>query len=168
MTVEYAPAAEAAKIAKGVIKDHHRHLTEVRIEYVFRDKHQTSNGREVWAKTRKVAGLHAYLAAESEHIDAEAGEPFFVIEIAKDIWQILNKEQREALIDHELCKCSAEFNDDGDVALKVRPHDLEEFRAVVERRGLWRPDVTEFLRAAKSADLFDMLDQAAGPDPEDD
>lgn len=164
MTVEYEPAAEAAKIAKGVIKDHHRHLTEVRIEYVFRDKHQTSNGREVWAKTRKVAGLHAYLAAESEHVDAEAGEPFFVVELAKDIWQILNKGQREALIDHELCKCSAEFNDDGDVALKVKPHDLEEFRAVVERRGLWRPDVTEFLRAAKAADLFDMLDQAAGPD----
>lgn len=167
MTVEYERAPEVAKIAKGVIKDHHRHLTEVRIEYVFRDKHQTSNGKEVWAKTRKVAGLHAYLSAESVQVDAEPGEPFFVIELAKDIWQILNKDQREALVDHELSKCSAEFNDDGDVALKVKSHDLEEFRGVVERRGLWRPDVTEFLRAAKSADLFDMLDEAAGPDPDD-
>lgn len=167
MTVEYEPASEAAKIAKGVIKDHHRHLTEVRIEWVFRDKHQTSNGKEVWAKTRKVAGLHAWLSNESRALDAAPGEPFFVVELAKDIWGVLDKSQREALVDHELCKCLAEFNDDGDVALKVKPHDLEEFRAVVERRGLWRPDVTEFLRSAKAAGQLDLLDQAAGPDGEE-
>ena len=44
------------------------------------------------------------------------------------------------------------------------PHDLEEFTGVVQRHGLWRPEVEFFIKAGQQASLpgFDKVTMAVG------
>jgi hypothetical protein len=154
----YRPASSVRAVAERLIPRYHAHLDGVRIEYVFRDKHANSAGKEVWGKARKVSGLNAYLAAEVHGELAGGYEDFFVIEIAEDIWSMLEPKQREALVDHELCHITIEYDDEKDeVKLALRSHDVEEFGAVIQRHGLWRPCLEEFVATAAQGelDLFD-------------
>lgn len=152
---DYRPASEVARIATKLIADHHIDLCDVRIEYVFRDEAAKKNGKVVFGTARKVSGLNAFLAtgevdeAGIQHGDAD----FYVIEIAEDEWQELTQAQRIALVDHELCHCQVEWDDDGAPTLKMRPHDLEEFREIVDRHGLWEPGVTHMAAAMARAQL---------------
>ncbi len=148
MTTEYRPASAAAEIAADLIPRHHDDLIGVRIEYVFRSKAAKSKGRVVLGRARKVGGLNAFLAAEDEP-DEVAVDPdaFFVLEFAEDEWASLSHRQRVALVDHELSHCVVEYGDDGERKLGLVGHDLEEFEAIVYRHGLWKPDVTRFVRA---------------------
>jgi len=145
MTV-YSPAPSVKAIAERLIPLYHADLVDVRIEYVFRDNNATSAGKEMWGKARKVSGLNAYLATEDTAFEHGPGDDdFFVVEIAKNIWQLLTHVQQEALVDHELCHLSIDYND---VKLVIRSHDVEEFGAVIQRHGLWRVDVKQFVDAA--------------------
>lgn len=102
-------------------------------------------------KARKISGLNAYLAAEfadDEIPPADRDDTFLVIEIAEKEWVELTTAQRRALVDHELCHFVLDEDDDGNETVSVVGHDLEEFRAVVERHGMWRPDVRAFTDVA--------------------
>lgn len=154
MTVTYSAAPQVERIAEKLIAAHHKHLATVPIRYVWRDKATRSKGNVVLGKARKVSGLGAHLV----HL-VRADEPpdevdFFVIEIAADMWATLSDAQQVALVDHELCHLGVDIPEDPDKdrALVVRGHDLEEFAAVVERHGLWRPAVETF-HAAVSQQL---------------
>jgi|688.fasta_scaffold22898_4 hypothetical protein len=155
---KYFDAPEVADMAQKLIAKYHQHLIDysVRIRYVFVDKTPNSQGKEVWGTCRKISGLNAYL--EGENVD---GEPFFVITISKDIWDVLPPDKRLALVDHELCHAWAEAkqqknesDDDSDmetdnpVKLNIKPHDLEEFSCIVRRHGLWREDIEAFVDEA--------------------
>jgi predicted metallopeptidase len=155
---KYFEAPEVEEIAVDLIEKYHQHLSEysVKIRYVFSDKTPNSKGKEVWGTCRKVSGLNAYLEGNSPD-----GESFFVITISKEIWDILPKDKKIALVDHELCHAWAEVKqkkDDSDsdeeletdnpVKLGIKPHDLEEFSCIVRRHGLWRDDIQEFVEAA--------------------
>lgn len=144
---EYSPAPDAERIAQKLIADHHTHLTDVRVEFVFRDKASKSNGKVVLGKARKISGLNAFLARDP---DATYGEDFFVIELAEDEWLEMPASKRRALVDHELCHCTIDFDEDkGIVTLGLRAHDVEEFKEIVDRHGLWKDDLAEFAKAAK-------------------
>lgn len=155
---KYFDAPEVAEIAEGLIAKYHQHLIDysVRIRYIFVDKTPNSQGKEVWGTCRKISGLNAYL--EGENPD---GDPFFVITISKDIWDILPPDKKLALVDHELCHAWAEVKQqkeeaesdsdletDNPVKLSVKPHDLEEFSCIVRRHGFWREDIEAFVEAA--------------------
>lgn len=155
---KYFDAPEVAEIAEGLIAKYHQHLIDysVRIRYIFVDKTPNSQGKEVWGTCRKISGLNAYL--EGENPD---GDPFFVITISKDIWDILPPDKKLALVDHELCHAWAEakqqkeeaesdsdLETDNPVKLSVKPHDLEEFSCIVRRHGFWREDIEAFVEAA--------------------
>lgn len=157
----YSPAPEVRKIAEDLIPKYHAHLDEAaRIEYVFRDEAANDGGKTVFGKARKVVGLNAYLAAdqyfeqptleghEAETVKTPIAQDFFVLEIAADVWKHLDDNQREALVDHELCHFGLSFNDEGERKLSIIPHDVEEFASVVRRHGLWRVDVEQFINAA--------------------
>lgn len=171
MTTTYRPAAAAERIAKELIPEHHEHLVPVEIRYLFVDPIPKSNGRSVWGRARKVSGLNAYLLAQP-NIDAELinerlpGGDFelFVIEIAEMIWLDLKPQAQRALVDHELSHCWAGEGADGVYRLSTVPHDVEEFRAVIERNGMWKPDVVEF---AKTVEQLTLADRWGGPEPED-
>ena len=76
-------------------------------------------------------------------------------------------QQLRALIDHELCHGTVAVNakgetkeqEDGRPVYRVRKHDVEEFREIVERYGLWKADLEAFGvtagKAAQQAGLFD-------------
>lgn len=153
-TYEYAPGVE--HIAQRLIPKHHPELIEsgVHIAYVWRDKAASKGGKAVFGKARKVTGLNAYLARPDF-----GGEDFFVIEIAEDTWQILDKAQQEALVDHELSHCAAIWDEEKDQwKYMIRPHDCEEFVAIVRRHGLWKPDVEHLVSAAIQGSQLGLLD----------
>lgn len=159
----YSHAPDVRRIGEPLIAKHHTHLADVRVEYVYRSKHSKTAGRAVYGKARKVSGLIAFLAVNSQApVDADPGDEFFVIEIAADLWLTLSAKERKALVDHELCHCRADFDEDKDqIVLSIRGHDVEEFTEIIERHGVWHDDLKEFAAAAKAQlELFDD-DEAA-------
>jgi len=151
--LHYAEAPEVAEIARELISQHHSHLVNTRIEYVFRSKAATNRGRIVLGKAKKVSGLSAFLTTR----DPDA---FFVMEIAQDRWTELTSEQRVALVDHELTHMGVD-PDTG--KLQLYPHDLEEFVDIVRRHGLWSAEVMRFARATSQLELpFDVHLEADG------
>ena len=83
--------------------------------------------------------------------------PHFVMTLDNEWWRLANALEREALIFHELMHCEQardkegelRFDDMGLPVWAIRGHDLEEFNDVVERYGLWKSDIRDFLAAAE-------------------
>jgi|GEM_PF-5946452 len=69
-------------------------------------------------------------------------------------WQLFGPEAREALVVHELLHLDVSYDKAGEVGLKVRKHDLEEFGDVVRHYGSVLPGVADF-----------AVQLAAGTDP---
>jgi predicted metallopeptidase len=159
----YSPASEVERIARSLIPFHHSHLAGVRIEYVFREKPAVSGGVTTWGSARKMSGLAALLgtpgALDSSHLD------FFVIEIARPVWDEIGSAQRKALVDHELSHCGLKIDDEtGNVKLVMLTHDLEEFSGVLRRHGMWKQDIARFLgdvgpaQLAMFSDTLELVD----------
>lgn len=150
LTYELAPPVQA--IAATLIQEYHPHLQNKRVVYIFRSRHAKSGRRIVMGRAKIVSGLNAFLALNEygegikenvlgEHV-TEAPDPFFIIEIAKDIWANLDHEKRKALVDHELSHCGIAGE-----KICIIPHDCEEFIAIVRRHGLWVPDLVALVKA---------------------
>ena len=156
MTV-YSDAAPVIKpIADKLIRAHHPDLADVDIRYVFRDKAARSRGKTVLGKAKLITGLNMFLATgrESDVSSSEECEPFFVIELAEDTWRVLDTGQRKALVDHELCHCIIELDDDtGEPRARLRAHDVEAFVAEIERHGLWKPELEDLAKAVVQLQL---------------
>jgi predicted metallopeptidase len=159
-------AQEVEDIALDLIPKYHGHLIDfnVHLEYIFTDKTPKRNGKEVWGQCRKVSGFNAYLA------DQEGDDPFFVIVISEDVWDVLPQNTKVALVDHELCHAWAEASQkettDGSedvIKLSLQPHDLEEFSCIVRRHGLWREDVESFVNAALKKEKDDGQGETVDP-----
>ncbi len=161
MATTFTAAPEVEALARDLIREHHQHLIThgVRVTFLFRDDVQKKAGQEVWGTCQKVSNLNAFLAAGED--DQEEGEtpPFFVIVIARPIWDRATPAQRRALVDHELAHAYAEEDKEGAVRLTVLGHDLEEFRAVVNRHGLWREALKDFAAACEEAQLTIPLEE---------
>lgn len=178
--VKYWKARHVAEIAEELIPQYHQHLEESEILYLFRSEHTEENGKVKLGKARKVSGLNAYLARQSyieganlaQNTENYLGdkriglddpgskvfaEPLLIVEIAHDVWSGLTVEQRVALVDHEL----SHFGPDG-----MRSHDVEEFRDVIERHGLWTPDLEAVAETIAQQELFPVAG-VKGPTFED-
>jgi predicted metallopeptidase len=143
MAVEYSDAPEIRKIAQRLIKAHHPELvtSEVRIDYVWRSQASSKGGVVARGAARKITGLHAHLAGSPG--------PFFVIEIARDEWDVLGKPARDALVDHELMHCGVTVDDEtGEWKAVLQEHDIEEFVDVVRRHGITTEEQKAFGSAA--------------------
>lgn len=168
MPVKFTPAPEVAAIATRLIPQHHLHLLAcgVRVTYLFRDDSPKRAGKQVLGECKKISNLNAFLAraddgeTEDDLAAGEAGEPFFVITIARPYWEVMSPSQREALVDHELCHALAEEDDEGNTKLSLRAHDVEEFGEIVQRHGLWQRDVERFAATCVRAQLALPLDGA--------
>lgn len=76
----------------------------------------------------------------------------FIVLVNHQAWQDLDDRQRVALLDHELAHCAVSVDDEGEVkqdengrtVYRIRKHDLEEFRDVVQRNGLYKADLEAF------------------------
>lgn len=82
--------------------------------------------------------------------------PHFLIILAGEWWADASPTEREILVFHEALHAghakdkhgAPRFNrTTGEPIPCIRPHDVEEFTAVVERYGPWKSDVAEFAAA---------------------
>lgn len=135
----FADAAQPRAMAKPLIGAVHQHLAPAKIAYLYREDMER-RGRLVLGKASKAAGVLAYLSGFD-----------FVLVFNWKAWAQLTPPQRIALVDHELAHCEM-----GETGWALVAHDVEEFRSIVGRWGLWTPDLREFHLTASHAqtDLF--------------
>lgn len=143
MSANITPAPEVEKIARNLIPIHHPHLHGSRIDFHFRAKGKTEGDHRTWGTARIVRGAAALLATPGAQ--SSVGLDFFVIEIAKDVWDEIPPAQREALVDHELSHCGLKTDKQGNVNLTMLRHEVEEFSGVLRRHGMWKSDIARFL-----------------------
>lgn len=149
MATEYMEAPEVRALANELIEQHHSHLEEARIAYLLRSGPWQAQQRETWGKAQLVTGQQRFLT----QLD-------FVITISMEVWNQLARSERDALVDHELMHCCRGDDDKGgNPTWFIQGHDLEEFHAVVQRHGLWRPSVERFKQvldeAGQQLSIFD-------------
>lgn len=80
-----------------------------------------------------------------------------IILLNQEAWRAMSAEQRIALVHHELCHIEPVmdaatdeqlYDGHGNLRWRVRKHDLEEFREVVEAHGLYKDDLRRFVGVA--------------------
>ena len=112
--------------AEELIDKYHKALSTARIAFVFRSEEQEINGRIYLARVSKVP---------------EKMQPFmefdYIVWVSENRWINMSEKQREALIDHELCHMGLS-NTGG---WKIKLHEIEEFREILERYGAWNDDL---------------------------
>lgn len=147
-------SADVKEVARKVIAEHHPALAQLKIAYLKRFGAWSSKGRDTWAKLFKASDrdrlLHEY---------------DYVLVVNAGVWAALDGPTREALIDHELSHVGMDKNGNW----KLFGHDLEDFIAVVRRRGAWMEEARRYLEAAeehKTEQLqFNFENVAAGREP---
>lgn len=130
---KYWPAENAKTLGEELIPKYHPHLSEATIVYVFIEK-MKSKGRDTLGKMKAASAMEDYF-----------GDVDYVMIINDARWGGLSVDQKIALVDHELCHAVRKIHEKtGEASFSVRGHDVEEFREIVARRGLWEPSLEEF------------------------
>jgi hypothetical protein len=149
------PKDDAYKLLTQAVNDWHLELANCRIILAWRCnwKHNT-DGHLVLGMCVRASELQKELAAYD-----------FVILLNREVWEDaeFTTEKKLALIDHELCHAAPAISEDdgtqkldskGRLQWRIRQHDIEEFRGVVERHGCYKADLERFARAlVKREDL---------------
>jgi hypothetical protein len=156
MAVTYKPADDTVReMAQEIIRKSHPGLEGVQIRFMFRSKASKRGGAVTLGSTRVISGLAAVLATPVEELQAARAvqgpdymPSFFVIDLAEDYWADMAEDGKKALIDHELCHCGID-PETGNLGLI--DHDVQEFTAIIERHGIWKPDLAKFAKASKDA-----------------
>jgi hypothetical protein len=135
---------EPYRMMDDLIMDYHPHLEQARVALAWRygwtsDK----DGRLILGQCRKASDL-----------DREFREFDAVILLNREVWEeeSFTAAQKLAVIDHELCHLQLSEDKDGDpirdergrLVYRLRKHDLEEFRDVVNRHGCYKADLQAF------------------------
>ena len=141
---DFQPADEAQRLAEtNAIPNWHPDCADASICYLLTTKRMKSKGRHVWAKVRKTNPVEQHLTGHDLIIIIDAG-----------VWARLDEKKRLALLDHELCHVEkTEDEDTGDIGWRLVGHDIEEFRAVVSRHGMWADDIVLFDEALRQHTL---------------
>ena len=138
---EYERNERAEYLGTRQVESIHTHLKDLKIAYLFKQrtdhyvvpakpKRLRAGKKITLARTRLVSKIYEQLLQQDFK---------FIIEFDRDYWELLDSGQQEALVDHELSHCG---NDAEGYYLKH--HEIEEFRGVVERHGLWKSDIEAF------------------------
>lgn len=123
----------------------HAHLAEAKIGLAWRMGWRTdTDGHMRLGQCRKRGDL-----------DRELDGFDFIILLNKEAWPALNEKQKRAVLDHELCHAQLSFDADGNpkyndrdrLVCRVKKHDVEEFRAIVDRHGVWTQDLEAIAKA---------------------
>lgn len=147
----------AYKILDDLIEDHHDHLTDAKIAIAWRFGWKPDvDGRLKLCSVKKGSDL-----------DRELHQHDFVILLNHEAWNEsrFSEDQMRALIDHALCRCEVSRDANGEpkidennrVVYRIRHPEIQEFREVIARHGLWTADLERFaqvIRETKSRPLF--------------
>lgn len=133
-------------------------LAEIRDEF-----HEDTAGARIalaWRKALKAdSDGHLILGkcVKASDLQRELAEWDFVILLNREVWQDpgFTVEKKRALLDHEMCHAAVaedkegepRFDERGRRVWRIRKHDIEEFRGVVERHGCYKGDLEAFAEA---------------------
>jgi len=132
-----------------LVGQHHTHLAEAKIMLAWKiDWQPNTDGQVTLGMCKKASDL-----------DRELHGYDFVILLNRNYWPSFTDAQQLAIIDHELSHADVKKGEDGEIqrddsgriVYRTKRHDLEEFRAVVERHGLYRTDLEDFAKAIEQA-----------------
>lgn len=134
---------ELVDLVGKVIRECRQDLSFTPYECVFRDK---ANDESVsgMGKLSVKSGIDAFLYFQAHDGELVEGDFFLVIEVAQDVWQIFNEDQKKALIDHLLAY--VEIEEGTNKLIKHRP-DSSEFYSVAARRGAWHTSIKDMVTA---------------------
>ena len=137
----FADSEAVKEIAEKLISKHHHELAGAKIVYLCRNKSAKSGGQPVPGHVKKASPMEKHIARS--YFDA-GEEPDFFITVALDVWNDLQPNQRQALVDHLLTRCQAiEDERTGEMKYSIRPPQVQEFPEVAERHGRWNDGLIE-------------------------
>jgi len=150
-------AHEVRAIAQELIREHHTHLLDANLLYMFTDQKRKRCDRVRLGSAAKMNAMQRFLASGMDSVE---DGPDFVILIDSNEWSGLGNAARHALVDHELSHCALFVNNTDpptwrriepgensedfiDQRWGMRGHDIEEFASVLARHGFWKADPAE-------------------------
>jgi hypothetical protein len=149
----YELSESVEQVANSLIPNYHPDLATVKIAYLVCDTESKRNGKPVLGTTRK-------LSAEMKVLSS--GDYDFVITVPLPIWNDMPNERRAAMLDSLLERISAEENQEtGDVSLKVRQPDVQEFTSILQRHGAWNESLVDFVSTASEIGVGDNVQVVA-------
>ena len=139
--------SEPYQVMDKLIAEHHPHLAQAEIAICWR-----------YGWSEDVDGrLRLGQASKASDCERALQEYDLVLLLNWEAWNTggLDGVQQRALLDHELTHCQVALDEDGEpkvdedgrIVYRIRKHDVEEFREVVERHGLYTDDLQEFAQA---------------------
>ena len=94
------------------------------IIYLSSEHKKTSSGKVVKAECEKISDKY------------KCGIPCdFTITVFEPNCEGMTEEQMRILLFHELLHIKVEFRDDGTESFGINPHDLEDFKEIIDRYG---------------------------------
>jgi hypothetical protein len=128
------------ELADKIMRKHHPHLLTANVRYICRNKASKKAGKPVAGTVKKNSPKDKHLSGGAD----------FVVDIALEVWNVLEPSQRAALVDHLLTRCQgSEDEETGEMKWSIIPPQVQEFAEVAERHGRWNEDL-EQLGAALS------------------
>lgn len=169
MANTYRPADIPEQLAQPLIQNHHSHLADARIKWLF------STGSQ--SKASVCPALLRYAFGK----DASGITPDFVVVVADRDWSSRNPDARNAFVDELLCRMGQETNQSsGADKWIINKPDVSLFLAVVKRHGLQTteqrqvgriiqnlPEQLRLLIDDATQDTSDLDDDLAGEDDEE-
>lgn len=108
----------------------------VTICYLASEQEKKKNKKKVLGECEKIADKYKWA------IPCD-----FTITIFQPNVEDLSEEQLKIVMLHELLHVGIEENDSGDEVYSIIPHDIEDFRLIIDRYGLdWADDDFELIR----------------------
>jgi hypothetical protein len=127
---------EIQESIRTLVGEAHPHLADIvdDVIVIFREKASKKGGAPVLGKTGKAPALLSLLGERQYK---------FILELGADTWANLDGDQRQALLDHQLCYIGGEEDEkSGDMKYHLNEPDICYFSEEIDRRGHWRPDLT--------------------------
>lgn len=131
MDLYLPPGDSVRKSMEKLIAKFHPDLADIsdRIALVFQETASKAGGQTVLGRVSKASKEMELLGRE---------DWIFVIKLPGDIWNDASERQRAAMLDRQLCACSAKYDEEtGKVKYAVKNPDLSFFSPEVKRWGIW-------------------------------
>lgn len=126
-TEKYDISTEYRDIAEEVINEEKNlaWLRSVRIEYIKSEEAKVSHTKIVYAQCMKIQEIYqTYIPYD-----------FFVVVYAPNVAGF-SRDQKKMLMHHELLHIGVDISREGEPLYKIVPHDVEEFREIIDKYGL--------------------------------
>jgi len=143
-------------VVQHYIANHHPTLASVDkdIAVLFKEKATKRGGQVVLGTSKKAPHILDILGRKDTNFK-------FIIEIAADEWATLTNAQQGALIDHLLCACRVEIDEEtAELKCSIASPDVAFFWDELKRHGDWRTRPQQ--EEGSSADVEELLGLVSG------